>query len=359
MPKSVKKIPKKILTLCKKLKIRVTIKHGGKRVYKKLSDLKKQIKKKQMAKRKYRTKSKRSFGLTRVTRRRRSHFGIASVPAFNKQKVFNAGAKGSNDIKDIKGGKYKFGLMRVRRVTRRRRNRFGLNSDNFPSAPPMDLPASDYHPPLTKAQSQKGIMDNIPSFINDSKDIIQSHIADIKKIILPPGVSPFTLFANRKTIFKTLPKQLGDYLSPLLIDSFTKNFGPFIGDQDLSTFICGQLSIKLKQVFIDELVKGLGSGLGPMAGQIISGMPIEKSAAVICDNLFKKYFSSLNKLYRRPTGFQWNPWYVGGGVGAAVLGAGIFGLTKLLKFGKGHRSSSFGKRKVTRVTRVTRVRRRI
>ena len=42
--KTRKPIPKKILRLCKKLKIKTTVKRGSKRVYKKLSVLKKQIK---------------------------------------------------------------------------------------------------------------------------------------------------------------------------------------------------------------------------------------------------------------------------------------------------------------------------
>lgn len=42
--RKVKKIPKKIIRLCKKLKIKTTVKRGSKRVYKKLSVLKKQIK---------------------------------------------------------------------------------------------------------------------------------------------------------------------------------------------------------------------------------------------------------------------------------------------------------------------------
>jgi hypothetical protein len=44
--KKVVKIPKKILKMCKKLKIKVSVKRGSKRVYKKLSVLKKQIKRK-------------------------------------------------------------------------------------------------------------------------------------------------------------------------------------------------------------------------------------------------------------------------------------------------------------------------
>ena len=73
--KSVKRPPKRLLRLCKKYGIKTTIKRGKKRVYKKVSVLKKLIK---MKRKKVVKKSKRKSPRRKMTRRR-MYFGESNL----------------------------------------------------------------------------------------------------------------------------------------------------------------------------------------------------------------------------------------------------------------------------------------
>jgi len=84
MVRSVKKPGKKICTLCKKYRIRVTLKRGGKRVYKKESVLKRQLKRKMKGRSKFGSSCQSGYnpmslfgrhrrrGVKRTTRKRRT-----------------------------------------------------------------------------------------------------------------------------------------------------------------------------------------------------------------------------------------------------------------------------------------------
>ena len=285
----IKKIPKKILVLCKKLKIRVTIKRGGKRFYKNLNVLKKQIKKKQNQLKK---QKKMKFGLMRI-RKKRSNFGYP-----------------------VKGYPVKGYPVTGYPVKPK-----DTGTEQYPSAPPMDT-----------VQAKSAIEEHVPIFIGDFKKTLFSHAGQIKKVIAPTGI--LGLLSVKKTEIKSRMKILADLLAGYMTESFTRNFGPYIGDQDLSVFICKNVGKQMKQSFEEYINEELGS----MAASAASSLPISELCAQVCDNLLRK--TNINKLYRRPQNMK--PWYIAGGL---ALGAGaIFGLTKLLSFGKGHSSSSFGKR---------------
>lgn len=76
--KLVKKPSASIIRMCRKYKIKVTRKVGSKRVYKKLADLKRQIKKAKKARKAKKVKRRSAFGKKRRSRRR-FRFGADSL----------------------------------------------------------------------------------------------------------------------------------------------------------------------------------------------------------------------------------------------------------------------------------------
>ena len=121
--RSVKKPPAKILRLCKKYKIKVTMKRGSKRVYKSLKVLKKQIAK---AKKKHRRGRKVSPRKRKVTRRR---FAFGNAAPFTKSENF-----GYNEAVKINQGSLPQSISIVTSENNSARPEgFQLDSDSVPT----------------------------------------------------------------------------------------------------------------------------------------------------------------------------------------------------------------------------------
>ena len=114
MPRLVKKPTKRIRLLCKKFKVKLTVKHGSKKVYKPKRVLMKQLRKKMKSHKSSKRRSgfgkKRRSGFGKKRRsgfgkKRRSGFGVlkkdCGCSGFGKKRRSGFGLKRSSDVKKL------------------------------------------------------------------------------------------------------------------------------------------------------------------------------------------------------------------------------------------------------------------
>jgi hypothetical protein len=118
MPRLVKKPTKRIRTLCKKFKVKLTVKHGSKKVYKSKRVLMKQLRKKMKSRKSSKRRSsfgkkrrsgfgvlKKDCGCSGFGKKRRSGFGIlkkdCGCSGFGNKRRSGFGLKRSSDVKKL------------------------------------------------------------------------------------------------------------------------------------------------------------------------------------------------------------------------------------------------------------------